>query len=33
MLETQLVRDRNRVADALGRLPSALIDDTLAQLK
>ncbi len=31
MLETQLVRERNRVADALGDA-SALIDDTLAHL-
>ena len=31
MLETQLVRQRNRVADALGDA-TALIDDTLAHL-
>ena len=31
MLETQLVRDRNRIADALGDC-TRLIDDTLARL-
>ncbi len=31
MLETQLVRDRNRIADALGDC-TGLIDDTLAKL-
>ena len=32
MLETQLVRDRNRIADVLGDA-TTLIDETLARLR